>query len=205
MATWTTPRTWNIGELVTKAMMDTHIRDNFTALWVGMAPGDMEYYINSIQKNRLARPTVDSVLKNTSAGTPTWLAMNAIPGTLHQKAFVDFDAFSQSIPGTAWVDVTNATVNIVTTKTCTIFVHCSGAFAASSNVAAVRASIGGVVQSGGYSRTYGPTYVPYGFTHYRTGVPAGTITCKLQGQAPVSGSDNALFGIGKIVVEAIVE
>lgn len=29
MTSWTNPRTWNIGELVTKAMMDTHIRDNF--------------------------------------------------------------------------------------------------------------------------------------------------------------------------------
>ena len=29
---WTTPRTWVIGELVTKTMLDTHLRDNLLAL-----------------------------------------------------------------------------------------------------------------------------------------------------------------------------
>ena len=29
---WTTPRTWTTGELVTKTIMDTHIRDNLNAL-----------------------------------------------------------------------------------------------------------------------------------------------------------------------------
>jgi len=31
---WTAPRTWTTGELVTKAIMDTHIRDNLTALHI---------------------------------------------------------------------------------------------------------------------------------------------------------------------------
>jgi len=30
---WTTPRTWTDGELVTKAIMDPHVRDNFNATW----------------------------------------------------------------------------------------------------------------------------------------------------------------------------
>jgi hypothetical protein len=29
---WTTPRTWVVGELVTKTMLDTHLRDNLMAL-----------------------------------------------------------------------------------------------------------------------------------------------------------------------------
>lgn len=29
---WTTPRTWTIAEFVTKAILDTHIRDNLNAL-----------------------------------------------------------------------------------------------------------------------------------------------------------------------------
>ena len=29
---WTSPRTWNVGELVTKLIMDTHIRDNLNYL-----------------------------------------------------------------------------------------------------------------------------------------------------------------------------
>lgn len=30
---WTTPRTWTDGELVTKSIMDTHIRDNLDTVW----------------------------------------------------------------------------------------------------------------------------------------------------------------------------
>lgn len=29
---WTSPRTWTTGEIVTKTIMDTHIRDNFNAI-----------------------------------------------------------------------------------------------------------------------------------------------------------------------------
>jgi hypothetical protein len=32
MTDWTNPRTWSIGELVTKAIMDTHLRDNLNYL-----------------------------------------------------------------------------------------------------------------------------------------------------------------------------
>lgn len=31
-SSWTTPRTWTTGELVTKSIMDTHVRDNLNAL-----------------------------------------------------------------------------------------------------------------------------------------------------------------------------
>jgi|SRR5690348_8448631 len=36
--TWTTPRTWVAGELVTAAMLNTHVRDNLNALYSGV-PG----------------------------------------------------------------------------------------------------------------------------------------------------------------------
>ena len=32
MPTWTTPRTWSAGELVTATMMNTHVRDNLEYL-----------------------------------------------------------------------------------------------------------------------------------------------------------------------------
>ena len=32
--TWTAPRTWTVGELVTASIMNTHVRDNLTALHV---------------------------------------------------------------------------------------------------------------------------------------------------------------------------
>lgn len=33
MTAWTTPRTWTIGETVTKSIMDTHVRDNLNYLY----------------------------------------------------------------------------------------------------------------------------------------------------------------------------
>ena len=37
---WTTPRTWNSAEVVTKTIMDTHIRDNLNAMsaWTSYTP-----------------------------------------------------------------------------------------------------------------------------------------------------------------------
>ncbi len=39
MATWTTPRTWTTGEFPSAATMNTHVRDNFGAVWHEMAGG----------------------------------------------------------------------------------------------------------------------------------------------------------------------
>ena len=33
---WTSPRTWTAGELISKAIMDTHVRDNLNALLAGL-------------------------------------------------------------------------------------------------------------------------------------------------------------------------
>lgn len=41
--TWTTPRTWSTGELVTASIMNTHVRDNLTALHV---PAGGYHYLN---------------------------------------------------------------------------------------------------------------------------------------------------------------
>lgn len=41
MTDFVTPRTWSIGELITKAMMDTHVRDQFNALWPYTAGGQI--------------------------------------------------------------------------------------------------------------------------------------------------------------------
>ncbi len=41
MTDFTTPRTWAIGELITKAMLDQQIRDNENAMWVYTAAGQI--------------------------------------------------------------------------------------------------------------------------------------------------------------------
>lgn len=71
MTDWTNPRTWNIGELVTKALMDTEIRDHFNALWVGTAVGDLEYYSTSTRKTRIPKGTNGQIFQMVS-GIPAW-------------------------------------------------------------------------------------------------------------------------------------
>lgn len=70
---WTSPRTWNVGELVTKLIMDTHIRDNLNALWVGTTAGDMEYYTSATDKTRIPKGSAKQILTmNSSATAPEW-------------------------------------------------------------------------------------------------------------------------------------
>lgn len=83
MANFTTPRTWSVGELVTKAMLDEQIRDNMNAIWVGTVAGDMDYYSASNAKSRLAK--VAGGILYCGASAPAWLATPASLSLL-QKA-----------------------------------------------------------------------------------------------------------------------
>lgn len=53
MTTRITPRTWNVGELVTKAIMDAHIRDQFNALWPYTAAGQIALSTASDELSKL--------------------------------------------------------------------------------------------------------------------------------------------------------
>jgi hypothetical protein len=44
---WTTPRTWTIAEFVTKAILDTHVRDNLNAL----KPAYVQAYLSAAQNH----------------------------------------------------------------------------------------------------------------------------------------------------------
>lgn len=214
------------GDSWSASQHNTYGRDNDLAYWVYTAAGDLAYATSSSTLARLAlvtggllyggasapawlaKPgTADTyLLKNTSAGTPSWLLGSNLAGLIHAVNSVEYDAADQSISGTAWTDVTNATVNITTTVTCTIYMFASGTIAtnAAGNRGKVRANINGTAQSSGYVHTSNVYYVPFGFLHYRTGVASGTITCKLQGAGNAAGN-SAIFNSGKIVVIAVPE
>lgn len=70
---WTTPRTWNIGEVVTKTMLDQQIRDNMNAIWVGTTAGDIDYYTSATAKSRVAIGANGGILKSTGSA-PSWVA-----------------------------------------------------------------------------------------------------------------------------------
>lgn len=197
------------GQTWTAANQNTYVKDNLAALWVYTTAGDIVYASSSTVLARLAKPASDSLLKNTSAGVPSWQAISGlgalISGVIHAKATVDFNAGDQDINSTTYTDVTNATVNIVTTRTCTIFMIGTGTFAAGSGGERiiVQGVIGGT-GSGDTVHTSMTVYVPYTVNYYRTGVGAGTITCKLQGKGNAAGN-NGFFHQGRITVLAIAE
>lgn len=205
---FTSPMTAVTGATFTAAQFNTNVRDNLNAIWVGTSAGDVEYYSSSSAKARLAKPSVDALLKNTSSGVPSWMTIPNIPGLLHAKAFVEYDAGDHEIDSVAptYASVTNAVVDIVITVTCTVFLFASGVFStnAAGNRGLVRAIIGGVAQTTGYQHTSSAYYVPFGFCHYRAGVTAGTITCRVQGAGNASGN-HAIFSTGKLVAIAIPE
>lgn len=86
---WTTPRTWTTGEIVTAALLDTHLRDNLnvTAPAVMTAQGDLLYASAANAPARLAKDA-NSTRSLTNTGTnnnPAWAQValaTGVSGTL---------------------------------------------------------------------------------------------------------------------------
>ena len=79
---WTSPRTWVTGELVTAAILNSAVRDNFSALRSGgvaiasQAANDVLYASSSTQLARLAAGTSGQFLKTLGSGSaPAWAAV----------------------------------------------------------------------------------------------------------------------------------
>lgn len=125
------------------------------------------------------------------AVTPAGLAAKvaALGGSIHASAFKAYTAGGQVISSTSptFTDVTNSSQNIVTTRTCTIIMIAFSASAVHSagNTGHLRCNIGGVAGSAnGFDDNH---FNMQSAMQVRTGVSAGTITCKLQGASQGSG------------------
>ena len=205
-ATYSAVPLMTTGDWVTAGWVNTYIGGNESAMWVGSAVGDMEYYLSSVEKARLAKPGVDSLLAMGNPGTPSWLAKSNLPGLIHASAAIYWTG-EVTRTSTAFGDITSATVDIVTTVTCTIRMIAQGhiAHGTAGNRTTVNGVIGGVSDpqnDGTKPWCTNPYYVPYSYLYKRTGVAAGTITCKLQFK---SGGGTAYHDSGRILVEAIPE
>ena len=64
------------GDTLTAAQWNLWVKDNLSSLWPGTAAGDIDYYDSATTKAKLAKPSVDAVLKSTSAGVPSWDALS---------------------------------------------------------------------------------------------------------------------------------
>ena len=68
---WTDPRTWTIGEIVTKAIMDTHVRDNLNETWHEMAYVEFTADVTTTATTEAGAATVVSSGAVTLAAVPT--------------------------------------------------------------------------------------------------------------------------------------
>lgn len=194
------------GATYTAAHYNTHTRDNWTAVWVYTTQGDIAYATSSTSLSRLGIGANTTTVLMPAAGVPSWSHTPAIKGILHAEASVYFTG-EHTTTSTSFVDKTGATVDIVTTQTCTIRMLMQGLIA--SGTVGIRTVVNGVI--GGTSDpnsdltkpgTTGGNYVPFSYVYKRTGVAAGTITNKMQFK---SGGGTAYCEAGRILVEAFVE
>ena len=199
------------GDWIDAAWGNTYWRDNLAAVWPYDADGQLAYSVSpNGALSRLSKPSVDSVLKNTSAGVPSWLALNQLKGALHASAKVDFYPNGQTTTSASYVDVTGGTVNIVTTVTCTILMYSYGMIANGTIGISthVRGVIGGTADTPTNSLALPYTsqgnYVPYGYLYRRTGVAAGTIACKMQFRTG-NAANTAYYDAGAIIALAFVD
>lgn len=78
MTTKSTVPTVANGDSWSAAQQNTYLRDNVEAVWPYTTAGDISYASAANELARLGKPSVDSVLKNTSGGVPSWLALSEI-------------------------------------------------------------------------------------------------------------------------------
>ncbi len=85
---YTSPRTWVSGELVTAALMNTYVKDNQTAMYAGamsvtsQAAYDLLYASSATQLARIATDTSGKVLTAAGSGAPAWQTNVEPPGVL---------------------------------------------------------------------------------------------------------------------------
>lgn len=176
--TWPTPRVWVASERVSASKMN-EISTGLRVLYPVTAGGDVTYrdpagdYLT-----RLAKPSADSVLKNTSGGVPSWLGLI----NLKLKTATLYNATGHTYNSTTERDMPNSSgsITVDVTSTILVFARIYAANASGNCWTMFAVSIDGT--TGNFStQSYGG---PNGFTTpafgRKTGVAAGTRTIKLR-------------------------
>ena len=189
---YSSPMTAVTGATFTAAQFNVYVRDNLNAIWVGTTAGDIDYYSAATIKTRLAKPAVTSYLYNSTSGVPAW---GSLVGAINISSIAPL-APSGTYSSTSYTDITGATADIVTTKTCTIIMMASGTLAVTSGTVAdiyTQPVIDGTAPASDDGASFqalaaGVTS-SYTVIHRKAGVAAGTITCKLQAKViPIGGT-----------------
>jgi len=182
---FTTVPTVSNGDSWSAAQHNTYLRDNMAALFPYSAAGDIAYASASNALSRLAKPSVDSVLKMGSGGVPSWLAENQTAGALN---FIGSSEFS---PGqtfsSSWANIVGAYVTAYLDVTCTVVVLATitGYNTTTGLAFMVRATIDGTNDPGSYipydgGQTTGTKNETLPYIYVATGIAAGSPLVRIQ-------------------------
>jgi hypothetical protein len=201
--------------------------DALETLHLGVAKGDLIYFYGSGTYERLPfsengvlvadpatgvplwlpKPSVASILEHDGADTFSWLPLASISG-LHQIGFVNWLANDQTENAGTWTNATNATLDLVTTQTCTIMMIAIAQTYVSNASWGVqlRCSIDGTVDPSATLPWASVANVNVTQTAFymRKTVAAGTKSCKLQFRV-TSGGATAHIDRGSILALAFAE
>lgn len=194
------------GDSWSAAQHNTYLKDNMAALWPGTTAGDLDYYSAANAKTRLAKPSVTSLLQNSSAGVPSWVrSIVSMIGAIHDFAMVE-STTEFITTSTTGEDITGMSTTLTLTHFCDILLIASGSIAATggSDQAILIPSIAGVHHTLNAScpRTYFTQYSPVSVTWARLNTGGGTHTIKLR--LASAGGANAYFIGGTLIAVAMV-
>lgn len=195
-----------VGATYTAAQYNTHVRDNFTAVWVYTTAGDIVYATSATALARLAKPSVDSLLKNTSSGVPSWLSIAALPGRLHTygENYSNSGSTSAStsyaaIGAGVYVDLTLASI-------CTVIAFAFGAGTKNSGSSDgyFGISIDGTQDPNDKNAFRGVTNTPFATMYHKASVPVGTRRVELKYKT-ANAADTVGFSMGLVAALAFIE
>jgi len=111
---WTTPRCWTTGEVVTAAIMTTHVKDNFnvTAPAVLTTVGDILYASGANAPARLAKGTNGNIIHQASCA-PAWTASPSftgltLSGALDVNGTIDYDGTDVDMLSSGDIDLVSS-------------------------------------------------------------------------------------------------
>jgi hypothetical protein len=201
-STWPTPRVWTAGERVSASKMN-EISTALSVLFPYTAGGDMSYRDPAgSYLTRLAKPSVDSVLKMGNDGVLNWLAKSSL-SSIDAVAIMNSGA-EFTTTSTEFVGIPEMELDISLSKTCSVLVFAAGNMAVSSTAiypAYLRAILGNTQPDPGLPMTYAGQYTPVSLVWRDTNLSAGNHTVYLQMKIG-NASRTAYWGGGYLMAVA---
>jgi len=115
---WTDPRTWATGEVVTAALMNTHVRDNLNQCpaHIVTTAGDIVYATGDSALARLALGTGGYILHVGGSSAPAWTNSPSISGitlsgVLDANGSIDFDGTTAAFDGSGAITLTSTSTS----------------------------------------------------------------------------------------------